>query len=343
MPDTADLMRVVALSVKGYELKQKGHFARSVEKFSCAAEEADKVLPGPDSLVTCALRHDHLDALIAFAVSTTVPADADDALRMSCLRLLPPVIAVLERRKAAGTLLPGSCRPEEETFQMAVARRELELGGDPRASAAKLAALIAPHVGVETYLRSAGTVAFMLNNMDTLLLKRAFVLSDEQIDAGFLFLTSALDLMTRPRSFESWVVGEPDLVNHLRTLIPKVSSMDEPATKKLCVAWRCVLRSGVLRARGIDEAITFSSQQHQRIVAARGAEVAAGMLQQCALAGCGARESHASQFKRCGACRAVCYCCREHQVEDWPSHKAACKAARKEAADAGAAAADDEA
>ena len=32
------------------------------------------------------------------------------------------------------------------------------------------------------------------------------------------------------------------------------------------------------------------------------------------------------------SCRGVVYCCREHQVSDWPAHKAACKAARKAAA-----------
>jgi hypothetical protein len=45
--------------------------------------------------------------------------------------------------------------------------------------------------------------------------------------------------------------------------------------------------------------------------------------------GCAAREAHPAQFKSCAACRAVVYCCREHQVADWPSHKAACKAAGK--------------
>ena len=38
----------------------------------------------------------------------------------------------------------------------------------------------------------------------------------------------------------------------------------------------------------------------------------------------------------CAACKTVAYCCKEHQVEDWPAHKAACKAARmrKDAASA---------
>ena len=55
-------------------------------------------------------------------------------------------------------------------------------------------------------------------------------------------------------------------------------------------------------------------------------------LRSCALAGCGAREAHPAHFKSCAACRAVVYCCREHQVAGWPAHKKACKAARKAAA-----------
>jgi hypothetical protein len=53
----------------------------------------------------------------------------------------------------------------------------------------------------------------------------------------------------------------------------------------------------------------------------------------CALPTCGAQEVHASHFKRCSACSAVVYCCKEHQVQDWPAHKAACRAARKAAAE----------
>jgi hypothetical protein len=120
-------------------------------------------------------------------------------------------------------------------------------------------------------------------------------------------------------------------VRYLRILIPTVSDADEPETKKLCAAWQRLLRSCVLRARGIDQGIDETVQFNARIHAAQDADVAAGRLQQCALASCAARESHASQFKRCGACRTVCYCCRDHQVEDWPNHKAACKAARKAA------------
>jgi hypothetical protein len=167
----------------------------------------------------------------------------------------------------------------------------------------------------------------MLQNADGL--KCVFVLSDEQKNAAYMFLASAVDLMARPRDYNSWLRGEPVLVKQLRLLIPAVSGTDEPATRKLRAAWQRLLQSGMLRAHDIDKGIDTTHQANARIHAAAAAEVAAGRLQQCALAGCAASESHASQFKRCGACRAVCYCCRDHQLADWPSHKAACKAARK--------------
>ena len=334
MADAADLSRVIALASKGWELMLKGHDARAAEKFSRAAEEAEQALLSPDSLVTCSVRQERLEALLRHVTSSAAaPADADKALREVCFRLLPSVMSVVERRRAAGTLLPGSCRAEEETYQMAMKQQQLELQGCTQASAARNAAVIAPYVGVETYLRVAVSVAYKLNA------KGASECAEQK--QACLFLSSALDLMTRPREFDRWLAGEPGLVLHLRALIPLVSDMDAPETKMLCAAWQRMLHSGVLCVRGIDKGIDASQQHHVHLRAVAAADLAAGRLQQCALAGCAARESHASQFKRCGACRTVCYCCREHQVEDWPSHKAACKAnkaARRGARKAGAAA-----
>jgi hypothetical protein len=325
---------VIALAHKSYALAMKGHDARAAENFSRAAEEAEHTLPSPDCLIACALRQEQLDALLRHATTPAeIPADADDALREACLRLLPSVMAVLERRKAAGTLLPGSCRPVEETYHMAVKRHRYKLQGFTQAGVADCVADFAPYMGVETYFRVAASAAFMICKYQTM--KRAFGISDEQANAACLFIANALDLMMRPRDLEAWLPGEPELVRLLRGFIPEMSVMDEPETIKLCAAWRRVLRSGLLRERGIDDGIAQGEQQHMRVRAAANAEIAAGRLQQCTLAGCAAHESHPSHFKRCGACRAVCYCCREHQVEDWPSHKAACKAARKAAADAG--------
>ena len=324
---------VLALSLKGRELTMKGHHARAAEKYRLAAEEAEKALLSPDSLVTYALRYHQLDALVYHAkISAVKPADADDALRKAFLSLLPSVLAVLERRKAAGTLLPGSCRPVEEAYHLATKRRGLELQGCTQARAAENAAVIAPFVGIEIYIRVAATAAFMFNNMASLVLV-SVVPNEQMCTACLSFIASALDLVMLPRDHVMWLCGEPELVHQLRMLIPAMSGMDDPEAKIMCAAWRRLLSSGVLRARGIDEGIVEALQFSARVRATADADRAAGRLQQCALAGCAARESHASQFKRCGACKTVVYCSREHQVEDWPSHKAACKAARKTAAD----------
>jgi hypothetical protein len=66
----------------------------------------------------------------------------------------------------------------------------------------------------------------------------------------------------------------------------------------------------------------------------RDVDVARNGLRACALPSCGAREPEPRRFKACSACRAVVYCCAEHQRAHWKDkstaaggHKAACRAA----------------
>ena len=121
----------------------------------------------------------------------------------------------------------------------------------------------------------------------------------------------------------------------MQKLAPILHGLDDPAAEKVYATWRRLLQSGLLRARGINDGIDAVHEHHKQSRAAANASLAANELHKCALAECTARKAHASHYKRCYACHTVCYCCKEHQVADWPSHTAACKAARKAAAAAG--------
>ena len=101
----------------------------------------------------------------------------------------------------------------------------------------------------------------------------------------------------------------------------------------LAGAWQRLQRSGILQARGIDAKIQAERSESQKFRAAVQKSLTTPDLRSCALPGCGAKEAHPAHFKSCGACRAVVYCCREHQVAGWPAHKKARKAARKAQAD----------
>jgi hypothetical protein len=100
---------------------------------------------------------------------------------------------------------------------------------------------------------------------------------------------------------------------------------------RIFAAWRRLQSSGVLQRRGILHGASIAEADRARTNDTAAATAVARGLHFCALPSCGAQEVHASQFKRCSACLGVVYCCKEHQVQDWPAHKAACRAARKAA------------
>ena len=110
------------------------------------------------------------------------------------------------------------------------------------------------------------------------------------------------------------------------------AGLDPALVQQVEAAWQRLHASGVLLTRrGITPhaGATCSDDPLKTLL---GQCVTAPGLRDCALGNCGVREAHPSHFKSCGACKTVCYCCKEHQVADWPDHKAACKAARKDAA-----------
>ena len=116
-----------------------------------------------------------------------------------------------------------------------------------------------------------------------------------------------------------------------------ISGNDARLRQTLADAKHDLDRSGVPETRQFSEIVAFR-RKHADISAWLDRTMADWYcLRSCALASCGAKELYQGHFQLCAACRAVVYCCKEHSVEDWPSHQAACKAVRKAATAAGAA------
>ena len=116
------------------------------------------------------------------------------------------------------------------------------------------------------------------------------------------------------------------------------AAADSAFNAEVLPLWQALLRmrpGGTLYGGGAEFQAFVSNQAAntlEKCKASVEAAAASSARRCCAAAGCAAREAHPAHFKSCAACRAVVYCCREHQVADWPGHKKACKAARKAAA-----------
>ena len=148
----------------------------------------------------------------------------------------------------------------------------------------------------------------------------------------------ALDTLIKPRPLEDTALDpEKVLVRAMLEFIKGHYLLHAAAPHPACfsqvqhlvAAWRRVQASGILQRRRLDLACADSTSE---FTAVNAHEVRRG-LRSCGLASCGATEAHVNHFKRCSACKAVVYCCKEHHLADWPAHKAACKAARKAAAE----------
>ena len=312
----AGLDALRALDKKANELLKKAHYARAAEKLD-AAVLAAKALGYADCLITATLEIEAAGIWCSHASAPGVlEADCDAAME-NALRYFRRALQVLERRKAAGTLQPYKCRPAEEVWSATRARY----------STAEIGNCLAPFVGYQAFLLAASF------KMDIYDFTNPDFHSQSELQS---FVVSAMDLVLEPReNFDCPIPGEIAFVHSLQRRYDEiVSTAAAPRFQALLDAWCRLERSGLfsLHSRGLGLMLSVSRRGTETMTAAANAKHASAVLHTCALETCTACEVHESQFKRCGACRLVVYCCKEHQTADWPSHKAACKAARKAAA-----------
>jgi hypothetical protein len=266
--------------------------------------------------------------LVAAACSEPLER-AREMCRRAFIELLPPVMALVERRRLAGTLLYGKCVPHEVEWSRQIWTAINE--GDANQSASD-----APFMGYETYLKVAW-VAIYWKATSHSLAATVTPPTAAQTQQIFSCAVTALDMMRMPRLEKHKDLGfiyEATLLNSVRLILEDgVCGVHHDA---LASALNRLEASGVIAARSLSDVIHEARSRHESSEAKAQADNEAFGLRPCAH--CGAHEVHVAQFKRCGACKEkdVVYCCKSCQAANWPAHKAACKAARKAAAAAAA-------
>jgi len=330
-----DLSRIVALTSKAHELQMKGHFARAVEK-SAAAIAAAQELAQEDCLVVTHLQLMQVSALKGYEVTPGIAADTVSAACEQGFQMLLTAIATLERRRAAGMLLAGACRswPEEEWYGQFLQHREVLNNCAPWTP--EHLAVLAHFVGYDAFLLAAAVAGLAAMNPP------AGTASSDVLTC-LHFALRAIDVFEQPREILNDYPLNSEQI--LTSLMQKTCTMYGRCTEAgpllpvLLARWQRFTCSGVLLERGIGAGAARFYGHAIANIAANAARLAAATLRCCSLRSCAARELHPKHFKQCGACHGAAYCCREHQLEDWPAHKAACKAARKAAAAEGGGAA----
>lgn len=331
--NSSALRDIVVLCSRGEGLRKTRLYARSADKFKEAAAEVRALDPEPDNLVAVALRAKHVGNLIAAAYETEFePAGSRTTAREETLTELPRAIAAVRRREAARTLLRGRCRKLEEAWFGAMELENVRRDGRPLPSQNQLDVIVSA-VGYYAFMTVAQTACCYFLN----------VVYREQLDEAEMALT--LDLMVFVASALDYVHSGVLVRNEALSVEADVARMvmkaleedrklpmETEAGRKLRSALRRLQRSGELtrpRLSGMLSAV-------KEVVSKRVPLAISPDTPRCALPDCNAPELRACAFKKCSACKTVVYCCKDHQVDDWPRHKAACKAARANAAAAGA-------
>lgn len=320
----AALDRVTALDAQAFRLSKKTHFARCADKFGEAATAA-KALGFEDCLIVAMLQADELDARMTLMGSPGVEPIHQKLALANVFLLLTSLFDTLRRRRDAGTLLAGACRPAEVAWNKARQRAR-----DPHGELNPYE-WMAPFIGYDAYLTTAAICTDVIALVCATGAEKQSKLTYPVELAEFV--ASAVELLVKPRLHSEMLISaEMMLVRGLgRVHDGRTFNANKVVHQLLMDAWGVVQHSDVLRERNIDNVLEFAGP-HIRGLVAKGQEryaAEAPALRTCALEGCGAREIHVAQFKKCAACQAVVYCCREHQVEHWKAHKKACKAARK--------------
>ena len=234
------------------------------------------------------------------------------ALRRRAWALLIPVHALLLRRLADNTLLPGIIREEEVTYYARSLAFTYKAQDKPVPSEEGLGGVL----GYKTLL----SAVFI-----TLVLLAELRVSGKPQERTHAFVLAALDVIPRTATMQGRLAIEAGLVAMIEENV-KPQNYEPSFCAAMLRKWRSSAVADVLRARGmLQTGVAEAEEQIAEFNARRQTDIANIGLRECALPFCDKVERTVREFKQCSGCRSVWYCSPEHHTLDWGRHKKDCK------------------
>ena len=329
---------ISALDHDGQAMRTKQRFLRAAKIYAAAAARARALPRGDDSLIVARMLGEQAwSFLVLVQLLLRTPTENGAALpgnegadALACflkaLSLLSEAADIIRQRRAAGTLLRRTCRPEEEAqFRYVMdlykgpgefSAGRLEAYGEDTLFLAGSFALVALVVSARVAL--SGTSARGLMMGCVAIYEDARDLMELPRDGPPLGLTDQeLYFAKRCRSVFTGVFCLPLNIERLSAL-PDVW----PIAVQLQQEWLQLQRSPAF-LRAISDEMQQSYWQGWDEWDAHFHDAAAAQRKHTC-ARCGVAEAVRGDFKACGRCRALHYCCKEHQVAHWKTHKKTC-------------------
>ena len=327
-PPPEELAAFYALVEKQVTASVLRRHARCADLCDRAATQAEERLWGNHSLVVADQRVGEAIALRGMAMVSTSFSE-QEALMRRAWALLVPVHALLVRRLADNTLLPGTIKKEEVTYGARWQAFACKAKDERVPSEAVLQGQGAV-LGYETLLYALVLTLALLPEL------RGFALPQESAHS---FVLTALDAIPRTAAMQNKMYSEANLVDMIET-----NMLPQNFEPSFCAAvlrkWRSSAVADMLRARGV---LQIAMAAHQERIAEfddrQRADIEKTGLRECAWPSCDKVERTVREFKQCSGCRCVWYCSPEHHTLDWGAHRKDCQKldnARRAAMAAGA-------
>ena len=312
-PPPEEVASFYALVEKRVTASVLNRFSRFAELCERAANDAAE-LWGDNSLVVAELRVGEAIALRGMARASTSSSEKEALLRRAWA-ILVPVHALLLRRLADNTLLPGTTTEEEVTYYARLQAFGYKAKDKP--------------VPSEAVLQGVGAVRGYVMLLDAVFLTLALLseLRGSALPRGSApsFVLTALDAIPRTATMQSRL-GSEDALVAMMEMDMKPQNFEPSFCTAVLRNWRSSAVADVLRARGsLQTGVAANQERLDEFDARQRADIEKIGLRECAWPSCDKVERTVREFKQCSGCRSVWYCSPEHHTLDWGAHKKECQ------------------